>query len=314
MDNSFAQVVGQLPEWFRSIADSVPAEQRGKINELRLFAGQPAVWRAGTDCFCYDSKAITPQKLEEIFYAICRGSVHSFQQEICQGFVTMEGGHRVGICGTAVFHNGQQSGLRDISSLNIRFARQAKGCARALYRRMNRLGLAEGSFLLAGPPGCGKTTLLRDYARILAGGDGGMCRIVALLDERGELSGGFDLGRTAHVLKAIPKEKAILQALRTLAPQVILCDELGTEQETNQLIAGLNGGCRFIGSIHGENWASLCRKPQFRPLLEQQALDGVVFLEGLGQIREIYLRKEERHACAGLWADFCLSEPVGTAP
>ena len=312
MDNSFEQVLCQLPPWFQAEAKAVPVEKRETITELRLFCGQPAVWVSAGACFCYDMRPLRQKEIDEIFYAVCQDSVHTFQQEICQGYVTMQGGHRVGICGTAVYHNGIQSGLREISSLNIRFARQVKGCSRELHQQMRRLGLEEGNFLLVGAPGCGKTTLLRDYARILAGGDGDECRIVALLDEREELSGGFDLGRTAHVLKGIPKEKAILQALRTLAPQVIVCDEIGTAEEARLLTAGLHAGCHFIGTIHGESWQNLCDKPQFRPFWEQKALDALVFVEKLGQVRKIQRLKEDRHETDRLRTDFSLRAAAGS--
>ena len=294
MDNSFEQVIAQLPQWFREIADSVPFTEREKITELRIFLDRAPLWTQSGIFRIFHKAPISRKQLDELFYAVCRGSVHSFQQEICQGYVTMEGGHRAGICGTAIFQNGVQTGLRDISSMNIRFARERRGCGAKLFREMKKLGLEQGNFLLAGAPGSGKTTILRDYARLLA--DSGC--VVAVLDERGELS-GFDLGYSTHVLKNLPKERAILQAVRTLAPQVILCDEIGREQEAELLCQGLNSGCHFIASIHGNDLKHLLLKQQLRPLLEQRTLDAVVLLEPLGKIRRI-LTLEEFYETDGL--------------
>ena len=302
MDNSFRQVISQLPPWFSVIAEAVPPEERSAVTELRLFEGQSAFWCFGQTGRNFDTHCLTSAQLREMFSAVCRGSVHCYQQDILQGFVTLDGGHRVGLCGTPLRREGQVTGLRDITSMNIRFAKSMHGCARVLFQR---LGLC--SFLLVGAPGTGKTTLLRDYIRILCGGDGGTCHIAAVIDERSELS-AFDLGKTAHVLKGFPKAQAIRQALRTLAPQILACDEIGSAEEAALLSESLGSGCCFIGTMHGENWDSLCRKAQFQPFLKQNALDAVVFLEGSGNIREI--REVTRDASVGLSDRFSMHTAV----
>ena len=303
MDNSFQQVITQLPKWFSAIAEAVPQEERQLITELRLFEGQPAFWCCGRQGRTYDTHKLTTQQLRELFSAVCRGSVHCYQQEITQGFVTLDGGHRVGLCGTTLWREGQAVGLRDISSMNIRFARAVKSCARDLFRK-----LGQCSFLLVGAPGSGKTTLLRDYVRILCGGNEGPCHFAAVIDERSELS-AFDLGHTAHVLKGLPKAQAIRQALRTLSPQFLVCDEIGSSEEAELLSESLNSGCHFIATIHGENWDSLRRKPQFQPFLRQNAVDALVFLEPQGRIREI--REVNADASAGMSEHFSLHSAAG---
>lgn len=300
MDNSFEQVISQLPDWFRNIAEEVPALERKNVTELRLFSEKAAVWMIHGQQHIFHRAPISRQQLNDVFYSVCRGSVHSFQQEICEGYITMQGGHRVGLCGTAVFHKGQQTGLRDITSMNIRFAKNVKGCADALYQQLKLLNAEKGSFLLVGPPGSGKTTVLRDYSRILA--EQGI--IAAVLDERGELD-CCDVGHPVHVLKNLPKEKAILQAVRTLAPQVILCDEIGSSLEAKMLCDGLNCGCHFIASVHGDDLTKLLRKPILQPFLEQQSLDALVLLEPVGKVKKI-LRMEELYETDGMWNDFSL--------
>lgn len=281
MDNKFQEVIQQFPPWFSVIAEAVPQHMRKDVSELHLFAGKAAYWSYGKTGQCFGDTIISPKDLQEIFTYLCHGSVHCHQQEITQGFLTIAGGHRVGLCGTALWNHGQVTGLREVTSMCIRFAHEIKGCAQELHRL-----LKDNSFLLAGAPGTGKTTMLRDYVRILSGGDGGNCEVIAVLDERGELS-GFDLGHTAHIIKGLHKAQAIRQALRVLTPQVIVCDEIGSAEEAQLLIECLNCGCRFIGTIHAENWETLHIKPQFQPFLEQSALDAVVFLQDRGEIREI---------------------------
>ena len=308
MDNSFEQVISQLPEWFRHIAEAVPALERENVTELRLFSEKAAVWMIHGQQYIFHSTPISRRQMDEIFYSVCRGSVHSFQQEICEGYITMQGGHRVGLCGTAVFQKGQQTGLRDITSMNIRFAKNVRGCADTLYQQLKPLNAERGSFLLVGSPGSGKTTVLRDYSRILA--EQGI--IAAVLDERGELD-CCDMGHPVHVLKNLPKEKAILQAVRTLAPQVILCDEIGSSLEAKMLSDGLNCGCHFISSVHGDDFTKLLRKPLLQPFLEQRSLDALVLLEPVGKVKKI-LRMEELYETVGMWNDFSLRYHGGYSP
>ncbi len=280
-DKAFTEVMEQLPRWFNEWSDLVPNSIKAYITELRLFTGQSPLWMEGRNCCSFGTATLNSSQMQELFLYVCQGSVHSFQQEIKEGFVTLGGGHRVGLCGTAVFHNGQQSGLRDITSMNIRFARQNRDCAVPLYEKLKEYDSEKGSFLIAGAPGSGKTTLLRDYCRILS--DKGI--VCAMLDERGELS-GFDLGKCTHVLKGLPKTKAILQALRCLSPEIIFCDEIGTAEEAELLCSGLGGGAKFIGTIHGDNLHKLLHKPQLQPLLQQQSLDMIVLVEPVGKITD----------------------------
>ncbi len=295
-DKAFAEVMSQLPRWFNEWSDLVPNSMKTYITELRLFSGQSPLWMEGRNCRSFGTNVLSSQQMQDLFLYVCQGSVHSFQQEIKEGFVTLNGGHRVGLCGTAVFHNGQQSGLRDITSMNIRFARQHRDCAAPLYEKFKEHGYEKGSFLIAGAPSSGKTTLLRDYCRILS--DKGI--ICAMLDERGELS-GFDLGNCTHVLKGLPKTRAILQALRCLSPEIIFCDEIGTVEEAELLCSGLGGGAKFIGTIHGDDLHKLLHKPQLQPLLQQQSLDMLVLVEAVGKITEIM--EVNSYAASGLHFD-----------
>jgi stage III sporulation protein AA len=233
--------------------------------------------------------------LEESFRTLCGNSVYSHETEIKNGYVTLRGGHRAGICGTAVYQNGTVSGMRDISSINIRVAREIPGSADLLLNRLK--DTLSGGLLLAGPPSSGKTTILRDIARQLASGVRGNIRKVAVVDERGEIAGSYqgipqnDVGICCDVLDGYPKAEGILLAVRSLSPQYIVCDELGSEEETRAVEQSLNAGVSVIASIHAGNAEELLRRRQAAALLETGAFASAALLDGSakpGKIVGIY--------------------------
>ena len=236
---------------------------------------------------------VTPKDVSDTFQSICGYSVYSHQNEIKHGFLTMQGGHRAGLCGTAVYQNGTLSNIRDVSSINIRIARQISGAADKLLEMMNG---DFGGLLLCGAPSCGKTTILRDLSRQLSNT---YMKKVAVVDERGELAGTCsgvyqnDLGQS-DILDGYSKGEGILQAVRCLSPEIIICDEAGTTDDVRAIEQGLNAGVSMIASIHASTRAELLGRVQGRRLLQSGAFEHVAFLKGReqpGEIRE-YIETE----------------------
>ncbi len=231
-------------------------------------------------------QSITSEDMEYSFRAVCDYSIHSYKREIAEGFVTLEGGNRVGICGTAVTENGEIATLKYISGLNFRIAGQAFGCAEEMCRRIFENGLS--SVLIIGKPMSGKTTVIRDMSRIL----GGRYR-VSIIDERGEIGAVYhgvaqnDVGKMTDVFDGYPKAQGIMTAIRVMSPDVIVCDEIGSEQDCNALLSSANTGVKIIASVHGGGMADISKRKFLREVVENNIFDCFITLgsgENIGKI------------------------------
>lgn len=249
-------------------------EPLSQIAEIRLRAGRPSVTVNVFGKMKTCSAAFSAEEIADCFAEICRYSVYSYEEEISRGFITLDGGHRVGLCGTAVTKNGKITSIKDISGLNIRIAHQVYGCADELYERVFSSGLH--SLLLAGKPLSGKTTVLRDLARRL----GERFRVV-LIDSRGELSASvrgtpsFDIGLNTDALCGCEKSEGIMLSIRSLNPEVIICDEIGNDEAAVE--QAMFCGVKIIASAHADSTDQLKKRPSTRclmPLFERVAVLG----------------------------------------
>ena len=255
---------------------------RSELAEIRLRAGRPAVAVSvnGRSCVC--SRAVTREELESCFMELCRYSVHSYAREIAEGYITLDGGNRAGFCGTAVIKDGRLASLRDISSINLRIAHEAKGCAIPLYNAV--FEPLPHSLLICGKPMSGKTTLLRDLARLI-----GEKRKVALIDSRGELAavcGGvpkLDVGLNTDVLNGYPREEGMSIALRTLSPEVIMCDEIGGDFHAIEQC--ISCGVKLVATVHAGSVDELLRRNETARLIK--LFDYAALLSDKGRISRI---------------------------
>ena len=309
-ERRFDTAVSCLTEDIRLRLLRFPSRWKREAQEVRLRVNRPVMVYCRNQCFFVtaqgcaserltaDLPAVSAQELNQSFHTICDYSVYSHQEELKHGFVTMTGGHRVGLCGTAVLGQGRICGIRDLSGLNIRIARQIPGAADEL---LSRLGEEELSgLLLAGAPSSGKTTLLPDLARQLSLGIAGRMKKITVVDERGELAGmragqpQNDLG-LCDVLDGYPKGEGILQAVRVLSPDLIICDEVGGMADIAAIAQGLNAGVGIIASVHAGTREELRQRGQIQQLLETRAFHKVILLcsrASPGSIAGIYPAEE----------------------
>ncbi len=287
---------------------NLPCDLQENTAEIRLRVGKPVVLCGKYGILYLSSDGKAKEKCENpfvcysedintIFSRLCSFSVHSHIQSIVNGFITIQGGHRVGICGTAVTDsNDNVTSVRDISSLNIRIAREKKGSARVLYEKLFSDRLQ--SIIIAGAPMSGKTTVLRDLVRMISDGEKGVK--VCVIDERQEIAGmnaGFcqmDVGVNTDVFDMFPKDKGIINAVKTMSPQVVAMDELCKDEEIEAISLAVNSGVRFIVTVHASDYTEILSRPQIKSLLRAYSFEKLVLLKNdkPGEIEEIYDTKE----------------------
>ena len=311
--DSFDSAVDFLDERLRAALFGVDSRVKESAYEIRLRAARPVVivtrvgslfvYKSGRTGSVYSPGALaaTPAELQASFSRMCGYSVHSNSAAAASGFISLAHGHRAGVCGTAVMaESGTVKSFRDISSVNLRIAHEVPGSSDEIYPSLFSQGIV--SAIIAGPPLSGKTTLLRDLARRLSGVSGGRYYRVAIVDERGEIaasSGGCpqcDVG-FSDVLTGYPKDVGILTALRTLSPQIIICDEIGNLSETKRILEGMNSGVNFLVSVHVGKDEDLRSRPAAAELLASGVFSKLVMLgESPGETAGIYDLKEHFYA------------------
>ena len=267
-----------------------------KLQEVRLRIGKPLIVIADNIEFVLH-KTIEKEDLMEILEYVSNYSLHAFENELKQGFITIEGGHRVGVTGQVLIENGEVKNIKHISSMNIRISHEILNCANIILPYITRNKQICNTLIIS-PPRCGKTTLLRDLVRQISDGSRWVrACTVGVVDERSELGGCYlgvpqnRLGIRTDVLDNCPKSKGMLMLIRSMSPQVIAVDELGSLEDIHALEYAMHCGCRMVATVHATSMDEIRSKPLFEQMVKEHRFERYVVLGNkrrIGEINGIY--------------------------
>ena len=275
-----------------------------KLQEIRLRIKQPIIVNIDNKEILLNY-IINELDIKNILQRMSNYSLYAFEEEFKQGYITIKGGHRVGLSGECVVENCSVKTIKNIYSLNVRVARQIKGCGKKVMPYIISKDKVFNTILIS-PPKCGKTTLIRDIARMLSNGAPEFNltgKKVSIIDERSEIAASFqgipqmDIGIRSDVYDNCIKSEGIFMAIRSLSPDVIVCDEIGSQKEIEAMLSAYNSGVNLITTIHGNGIEDLEKRNIFKDLLENKILGRVIVLgnsKGIGSIEKIYDIVNER--------------------
>ena len=267
------------------------------IEEIRIRNSKPIILKLNNSEKIINY-IVQTEDILKILQSICENSIYSYQNQICEGFITIKGGHRIGITGSAVIENNKVKNINYISNLNFRIARQIIGCSNNIIKEIiNQEENTIYNTLIVSPPGAGKTTLLRDIIRNLSNGTEEIRgKNIGVVDERGEIAAMYkgipqnDLGIRTDIIENIKKSVGMKMLIRSMAPEIIVADEIGSKEDVQEINYAVCSGIKGIFTAHGNLLEDLKLNPAIAELIEKYIFERLIFLDknNKGKVNKIY--------------------------